>query len=34
MHMTTKLGMMMIYDDKLSPIKQHDPLITWSGKIT
>ena len=34
MPMATKLGWIIIYLDGLLPIKSHDPLITWSCKIT
>ena len=30
MSMTTRLGRVVIYHDRLSLIKSHDPLITWS----
>ena len=32
--MATKLGRMVVYFDELLPIKSHDPLNTWSYKIT
>ena len=32
--MTTKLGRMVTCVEGLLPMKSHDPLIMWSGKIT
>ena len=32
--MATNLGRMVTYLDGILPIKSHDPLITWSCKIT
>ena len=34
MPMATKLGKMVTYHDGLLAMKSHDPLITWSCKIT
>ena len=34
MPMATKLGRMVIYLERLLPIKSHDHIITWSWKIT
>ena len=30
----TKLDRMVTYSDGLSPLKSHEPLITWSCEIT
>ena len=34
MPIATKLGRVVTYHEGLPPIKSHDPLITWSCKIT
>ena len=34
MHMAIKLGRGVTYHEGVPPIKSHDPLITWSCKIT
>ena len=34
MAVATKLGKLVTYYEGLSPIKSHDPFITWSCKIT
>ena len=34
MSMVTRPGSVVTYDDGLSFIKSHDPLITWSCEIT